>query len=61
MGYENLMAIYSEAKSLAERDEFEAPTECPNDGTTLIRKGDGTLFCRFDGWVWNGSNTGNEV
>lgn len=59
--YENLLAIYSEAQDLALKQAFEKPFECPNDGTTLIEKEDGTLFCRFDGWVWSGTNIGSEV
>lgn len=61
MGYESLLAIYKEAIDLAQRDEFQPPLHCPNDGTTLIRKGDGTLSCRFDGWIWNGTNNRSEV
>jgi len=59
--YESLMAIYRDAAKQYRDAQNAIPTECPNDGTTLIRKEDGTLFCRFDGWVWNGVNTMNEV
>lgn len=60
MGYESLIAIYDEARDLA-AEEYRQPHECPNDGTVLITKEDGTVFCRFDGWIWNGTMNGNEV
>jgi hypothetical protein len=61
MGYESLIAIYDEAIKLAMDEEFSEPTECPNDGTILIKNSAGVLHCKFDGFVWNGINNGSEV
>jgi len=59
MGYESLIAIYEEAYELASTND--EPIECPNDGTILLKNSAGVLHCSFDGWTWNGLNTGNEV
>lgn len=51
MGYESLIAIYKQQAEEAGR-VYEEPTQCPNDGTTLIKNSEGVLHCRFDGWTW---------
>ncbi len=61
MAYESLIAIYKEAAEQYQKYRFETPTECPNDGTILVRNSAGILHCKFDGFVWNGINNGSEV
>lgn len=61
MAYEDLLSIYRENLNDSARYEYEEPTECPNDGTTLVKREDGILFCRFDGWSWNGFSIGSDV
>lgn len=54
MSWEELLAIGREAAD-EQRAELSAPPQaCPNDGEPLRSGPDGTLFCPFDGWVWDG-------
>lgn len=53
MSWETLIAIKREAEELDRRKD-DPPTACPNDGEPLESGPDGTLHCRFDGFVWRG-------
>lgn len=53
MSWEQLLDIYREAAQLAEQDANTPPSDCPNDGTTLVSNSDGVLGCTFCGWRFN--------
>lgn len=52
MSYEALLAIYKQAAQEYQEHLHQEPTQCPNDGTVLIKNSDGVLHCSFDGWTW---------
>ena len=54
MGWDQLAAIYQEAKADHARQQAERPQACPNDGEPLDLAPDGTWFCMYDGWKWGG-------
>jgi hypothetical protein len=49
-GYYDLIAIYDEARAIAQENETREPEACPNDGTPL-QDGPNGLFCPWDGWT----------
>lgn len=52
MAWETLLGILEEARQLEREAAAKVPVECPNDFTPLEAGPDGTLFCRWDGWVY---------
>jgi len=54
-GWYGLLAIlnanYEEWKEFRER----IPVACPHDGEPLTSGPNGEWFCKFDGWIWDGS------
>lgn len=55
-GWYSLLDIYAEAAQVRRDELARPPTACPNDGEPLTGGPSGVLFCRFDGWVWDGVN-----
>ncbi len=54
LGWEGLSTINRLDREDRARDEAGPPTNCPNDGTDLVVTRDGTYWCAFDGWTWDG-------
>jgi hypothetical protein len=59
-GWYGLLAILQ--TNAEERRVFRemVPVACPHDGEPLTSGPDGELFCRFDGWIWDGSVEGAQ-
>lgn len=57
MSWQQLLDIYAEAADEARRAQSQPPVACPNDGEPLRSGPDGSLHCRFDGWVWRGADS----
>lgn len=55
MGWWQLADIAREHARWVEDEEARPPVACPNDGTPLEQGPGGILFCRFDGWRWEGT------
>lgn len=55
-GWYSYLDIIREAADEEAEQRTRTPTACPNDGEPLSAGPDGSLFCRFDGWVWDGVN-----
>jgi hypothetical protein len=55
-GWYGLIDIYREAADELVQQRAQSPLACPNDGEPLTAGPDGVLFCKFDGWVWDGVN-----
>jgi hypothetical protein len=54
MSWEQLISIIRESADEAHTDASTPPIACPNDGEPLLTGPDGQLFCRFDGWRYEG-------
>lgn len=54
-GWYGLLALLEDAE--IQRREFRErdPVACPHDGEPLTSGPNGEWFCRFDGWIWDGS------
>jgi hypothetical protein len=50
MSWEQLVSIISDSA-----DSSVPPVACPNDGEPLSTGPRGELFCRFDGWRYEGA------
>jgi hypothetical protein len=55
MSWEQLTSIIRESAEEARIDASTPPAACPNDGEPLSAGSRGELFCRFDGWRYEGS------
>lgn len=55
MAYEDLISIIQAAKQMDIQHKSSRPTACPNDGIPLITGPDGVLFCKADGWRYDGN------
>ncbi len=55
MSYEDLLGIVESAKLLDIQHKASLPTACPHDGIPLLAGPDGVLFCKADGWRYNGN------
>lgn len=55
MAWEQYLNIIDEAVAEARAERSRRPVACPNDGEPLTTGPHGELFCRFDGWVWDGA------
>lgn len=55
-GWEGLSALYRNAAVKRAADAAGPPTNCPNDGTAVVVTADGTYWCPFDGWSWDGQD-----
>jgi hypothetical protein len=53
-GWGTLMNIIAQNREYRLEEETRIPLACPNDGEPLSSGTDGSLRCRFDGWVWDG-------
>lgn len=56
MGWGQYRAIIQTGIDYQREWETTDPTFCPNDGTVLQKDKDGKLHCKFDGWIWSGTN-----
>ena len=52
MSWEQYLSIAREAAQIRQEEMSRPPAACPNDGEPLTAGGDGSLFCRFDGYRW---------
>jgi len=52
MAWEELLSIYKEAADQRRAEKSQPPVACPRDGEPLTAGPDGTLHCRFDGYVY---------
>lgn len=53
-GWYGLLAIYQDAAREVLLYRRRRPQACPNDGEPLKTAPTGTLYCPFDGWIWDG-------
>jgi hypothetical protein len=49
-----LLSILEEAAAEQAWQQQRTPMACPNDGEPLRTGPDGTLYCPYDGWRWDG-------
>lgn len=54
MTWDSLTAILREAKADADAEGSTQPSACPHCGEPLRAGPRGEVFCRFDGYVWEG-------
>jgi hypothetical protein len=54
MGWETLLSIWREAADEARAEATAPPQACPRCGEPVRSGPDGVLYCRFDGWRWQG-------
>jgi hypothetical protein len=49
-GWNSLLTVVAEARSIAAEESTRVPTACPNDGEPLRQGPSGVLYCPYDGW-----------
>lgn len=54
-GWWALHSIVQEARDVKQTFKELGPLSCPHDGEPLTSAPDGSLFCRYDGWKYWGS------
>lgn len=59
-GWYTLLAIRDEIID-AYREDQKAPVACPNDGEPLSSGPHGELYCRFDGWQYEGGGQSADL
>ena len=52
MSWSQLISIALEAADSVRDEKSRPPKACPNDGEPLISGPNGSLHCRFDGYLW---------
>jgi len=60
-GYYDLIGIYKEAQDLQQEFDSQPPLCCPNDAQPLDKGPNGILFCKWDGWVYEGGRNDYEL
>lgn len=53
MSWEQLLDIQREAVQMAAEEMAKERTDCPNDGTLLVRNAEGVWGCTFCNWRSN--------
>lgn len=55
-GWYQLLSLIQSGRDIRQQWREATPQGCPRCGGELRAGGeDGVLFCRFDGWQWDGS------
>lgn len=55
MSWNQLLSIVKNEREQQRILRSKTPTSCPNDSTLLELGPRNTLYCPFDGWVWDGN------
>jgi hypothetical protein len=55
MSWEQLISIIEDSAEEASTDASTPPVACPNDGEPLSTGPRGELFCRWDGYRYEGT------
>lgn len=55
MSWEQLISIIGDSNDEARTDTSTPPVACPNDGEPLSTGPQGELFCKWDGWRYEGT------